>query len=137
MSSFLGAGQAGVGMVCLAAGVSVALTAGGSGGAVAIVTPTQKCVPLYLTLRGHTVALDASATVSLGTTGALTSYISARAATSLPTTVGFVATTFVVNSTANTLAANATAAGVTIYASITQTSTATSILCDLIGYLCP
>ncbi len=99
--------------------------------------PLQKCIPLYLVLRGHTVALDASATVSLGTTGALTSYMSARALTSLPSTVGFVATAFVVNSTANTVAANVGTAGVTIYASITQTSTAASINADLIGYLLP
>lgn len=134
MSSFLGASAPGVQMAVLASGVSLSTTVTTPQ---AVCAPAQKCLPLYLVLRGHSVALDASATVSLGTTGALTSYISARAVTSLPTTVAFVATTFVVNSTANTVAANVGTAGVTIYASITQTSTATSILADIVGYLLP
>ncbi len=133
MSSFLGAGQAGVGMVCLAAGISIPLVNGAT--VVAIATPVQKCVPLYLVLRGHTVALDASATVSLGTTGALTTYISGRAITALPSANAFYATCFSANSTSVTTTFNA--AAVTVYASITQTSTAATILADLVGYLVP
>ena len=134
MSSYLGASQAGTQMAVLAAGVSLSTTVTTPQ---AVCVPAQKCIPLYCVLRGNAVALDASATVSLGTTGALTSYISARALTSLPTTVAYVATCFAPNVTSFTPGANLATAGVTIYASLTQTSTAVSILADLIGYLVP
>lgn len=134
MASFLGAGQPGVQMTVLASGVSLSTTVTTPQ---AVCRPAQKCIPLYFVLRGNDVALDASATVSLGTTGALTSYISGRALTSMPTTVAFVATTFAPNVTSFTPGANLATANVTIYASITQTSTATSIKADLIGYLVP
>lgn len=137
MSSFLGAGQAGVGFVCLAAGVTVNLA---TTDAQALCTPTQKYRVTQLILKsGVTAGTSATAAFSLGYTAALSSFITATTYTSMPsttTTTGTFIATPASGSTAQVPGYGA--AGATVYFSMTTVSTgATSATVDVIGYLVP
>lgn len=139
MSSFLGAGQAGVGFVCLAAGVTVDLT---TTAAQALCTPAQKYrVTQCIVRSGATAGTSATAAFTVGYTGALASYLGANVMTSMPsttTTTGTYIGVPISGSTASLASGTAGAAGATVYFSMTTVSTgATSATVDLVGYLLP